>query len=145
MEGAKDRVTIGDLRTRDAGLLDADPLAVWLEFPSGGDGLIPTWAEFIHDLIQTGVAAAAVAVIRGAYKRWQDRGARSPYGFIDLVFAREEWSRTDLAQLLGLNEPETTDLLEAFGFEPTKKDPNLWRVSKDKKRTKLRRKLRREE
>lgn len=41
---------------------------------------------------------------RRGSKRWQERGARSPYAFLDIVVARDEWDRRDLAQLLGLSK-----------------------------------------
>jgi hypothetical protein len=141
-EGAKDRITIADaIRTRDAGLLDADPLGMWLEPPTYGDGIIPDWQNFFEWLAALGTAAQFLAFLRNRYRRWQSRGARTPYALLDLVLARDEWLRGDVGRLLGLNDTEASELLESLGFEPTEVDPNRWTLSRDRNKTYLRRRI----
>jgi hypothetical protein len=145
-EGAKDRITIADaLRTRDAGFLDADPLGMWLEPPTYGDGIIPDWLAFFDWLGAIVGTAQFLAFLKATYKRWQDRGARTPYAFLDLVLARDEWSRRDLRQLLGLNDTEASELLHSLGFECAGEDENRWTVSTDPNRSALRNRILREQ
>jgi hypothetical protein len=68
-----------------------------------------------------------------------------PAARLRTVSTRSEWNRRELGQLLKLNGKGTTDLLETFGFESVDDDEELWRVSTDRKRSKLRRHLRHED
>lgn len=141
-EDARDRVTIADvIRTREAGLFDGDPLGVWLEAPMYGDGFIPDWLDFFEWLAAIGGTAQLVAFLKDRHKRWQARGARTPYAFLDIVLTRDEWNRRDVSQLLGLSGPEASDLLESFGFEPAADDDDRWTLSKDAKRSALRKRI----
>jgi hypothetical protein len=139
-EGAKDRVTIGDLfRARDAGFFDGDPQGVWLEIPMYGDGILRTWLEFLTWVEAIGGLAQLAVFLRAQYKKWESRGSRTPYAFLDLVTARDEWEGRDVQQFLNLNEQEARELLQLFGFENTEGDH--WRMSRDPKRLYFRRQL----
>jgi hypothetical protein len=142
MEGAKDRVTIGDVvRAKQVGLFDGDPLGVWLEKPLGGDGIPPDWTDFFNWLGAIGGAVGLFDLLKSLYTRWQERGARSPYAFLDVVLSREEWNRRDLSQLLGLSAKEATDLLDSFGYDASDIDPEFFRLSPDPERSAIRRKI----
>jgi hypothetical protein len=144
-EGARDRMTLSDLqRAREAGFFTGDPRGVFLDRLMGFDGVIPGWDEFFKWLLEfafLGGVGQFVAFLRRKYKRWQDRGATSPYAFLDIVVARDEWDRRDLSQLLGLNEQEATDLLTSMGFGAAGDDPDRWTPSPDPNISALRRKI----
>jgi hypothetical protein len=44
-------------------------------------------------------------------------GATVPTDFLDLVVPRDEWSRPDLARLLGLPDDDAVGMLSALGYE----------------------------
>jgi hypothetical protein len=60
---------------------------------------------------------------------------------LDLVVARDEWSRRQLGQLLGLTEQEATELLTSMGFEADKADEDVWTPSADPDKSMLRRRI----
>lgn len=62
-----------------------------------------------------------------------------PTDFLDLVVARDDWSRADLARLLGISDDDAVGMLSALGYEPV--DPvgrTRWIASKDSDATALR-------
>jgi len=144
-EGAMERVRFVDLeRARERGFFTGDPYGVFLERPLYGDGVIPGWDEFLTWLLEFAFIAGVqqfMAVMRRRYRQWRDRGARSPYAFLDLVVARDEWNRNDLSTLLGLDEQEAIELLSSLGFEPRDETPDIWVPSPNRDRSELRRKI----
>ena len=144
--GARDRATFADYeRARAAGYTEGDPYGVFLWRPLGGDGIIPTWLDLIQWLEEGAVVGAAawfIAFIRRHVAKWEGRGASVPNDFLDLVVARDEWSRADLARLLGISDDDASGMLAALGYVPV--DPvgqTRWVVSKDSDLTALRRRI----
>jgi hypothetical protein len=145
-EGARNLITFADLqRTRDTGLFEGDPYAIYLEQPMYGDSMIPNWLNLFEWLAAIGGSAQLLSWLKAHYTKWEVRGARTPFAFLDLVLTRQEWVWKDLAQLLDLSEDETLDLLEIFGYEPVDVIRSRWRVSDDPKRLALRRQLLRDQ
>jgi hypothetical protein len=139
-EGAKSRIAIGDvIRAKEADLFDGDPLGLWLERPLTGDGIPPDWSDFFNWLGAVGGVVGLFDLLKSLYTRWQDRGARSPYAFLDIVLSRKQWNRRELRQLLGLSEEEASDLLDSFGYDTSSSDPETFRVSADPNRSDVRR------
>ncbi len=134
-EGAMDQITVADLeRSRRLGFFMGDPHALLLEPPMGFDGVFPGWEDLLAWLMEgvvVGVAAKFITVVRGRFLRWRDRGARTPYAFLDVVLAREEWSGQELGQLLGLNEAEVDDLLGSLGFDVIDQEARRFVLSSD--------------
>jgi hypothetical protein len=143
--GARDRVTLADLeRARQLGFIVGDPFGVWLEIPTSGDGVLWGWDDFIKWLLElaaVGGVKVLVGALRKFYKRWEDRGATTPYAFLDVVLAREEWFGPDLARLLGLNKQEVTDLLTSMGFEEDSARPDRWTPTADPEGSGVRKKI----
>lgn len=145
-EAAKDLVTFADLiRARDAGFLQGDPLGLFLEQPMYGDGILGNWLDLFEWLGAIGGTAKFLAWLKARYSKWEARGARSPFAFLDMVLIRDEWAWKDLARLLGLSESEAIDLLEMFGYEPVDVIRSRWRVSTDPERSALRQRLLRDQ
>jgi hypothetical protein len=145
MWGARDTATFSDFeRARDAGYFEGDPYGVFLERPMYGDGVIPGWEELFEWLAQAAVGGAGtvlVGLLRKHYRRWRERGATTAYAYLDIVLARSEWRRDELARLLGLSAEEGRDLLQSFGFRPEEDDTELWRPSNDPDASELRKKI----
>jgi hypothetical protein len=141
-EGGRHLITIGDLkRAKDQGLFNGDPTGVFLEGPFFGEAP-PGWLDFIDWLSAIGSAvsgaALLIAFIRRRFERWKSRGAVTPFAFLDLVVARDEWNQEHLAKLLGISLAEAADLLTAMGFVAA---GDRWRVAGDPKTSALRRKI----
>lgn len=88
--------------------------------PGGGDGIIPTWLGLIQWLEEgavVGAAAAFIAFIRRHVAQWESRDATVPTDLLDLVVPRDEWSRPDLARLLGIPDDDAVGMLAALGYE----------------------------
>jgi hypothetical protein len=144
--GARERATFADyVRARDANYFEGDPYGVFLARPMYGDGVIPGWEELIRWLEEAavvGMAAWLTSFIRTHFARWRDRGASTPYAFLDIVLAREAWDRADLSQVLGISEREAVDLLTSLGFEPIDQvGRSRWIVSDDPGATALRKRI----
>lgn len=145
MQGAKEDATFEDFeRAREAGYFDGDPYGVFLERPMYGDGIIPGWEEVIGWLAEAAVGATAsvlVALLRKHYRRWRDRGATTPYAYLDIVLARDSWNKGEFARFFGLSGKETTDLLTSLGFRPDDDGSDIWSVSPDPDDSQLRKKI----
>ncbi len=143
-DGARDRVILADIqRTHDAGFFEGDPGGVFLERPMFGEAPLG-WDDFLQWLIEFAFLFGVgefVAFIRRKYEHWRNRGAATPFAFLDIVVAREEWDRQQLSQLLGLTEQEASELLTSMGFEPSQSDPNQWAASDNPETSALRKKI----
>jgi hypothetical protein len=141
-EGGRHLVTIGDIqRAKDEGLFEGDPTAVFLEGPFFGEAP-PGWIDLLDWLSAIGPAVSGVALlvafIRRRYEQWKGRGAVTPFAFLDLVVARDEWKQEHLARLLGVSDQEASDLLTSMGFVPV---GDQWKTTQDPKASGLRRKI----
>jgi hypothetical protein len=145
---APDRVTLAELqRTSDAGLFAFDPNAICVERLVGANGILPGWEEFFGWLSEhTADAIIGVAVVslirrlKQLVPRWQRRGARTPYAFIDVVPVRSQWRLEELAQLLSVDQEEARDLLETLGFV-LNADSGYYEASTDPQVGELRRRI----
>lgn len=72
--------------------------------------------KWLEEFLFLGGVGWFVGFLRKHYPHWKDRGASTPFAFLDLVVAREEWDRRQLSQLLGLSEQEAMELLTSMGF-----------------------------
>lgn len=143
-DGARSRVTIADLQRATAqGFFDGDPTGIFLERPMYGEAP-PGWHEFMSWLADLGgvlsLAAMLLAVVRKAWEHWKSRGAVTPFAFLDLIPAREEWDEHQLSRLLRLSAEETSDLLTSFGYVESQ-DSGRWVVSDDPDRSELRHRI----
>lgn len=144
-EGARHQVTLADLqRARTEGFFEGDPAGVFLERPMYGEAP-PGWLDLIEWLASLGSAvsgvAMLVALLRKRVERWKARGAVTPFAFLDLVPAREKWNEDHLAQLLGIDGDEATDLLTSFGYVRGDENERLWVVSHDPEASALRKRI----
>jgi uncharacterized membrane protein YhaH (DUF805 family) len=143
-EGGRGRVTLMDLeRTRDMGYFAGDPRGIFLERPMTGEG-VPGWEDFLQWLEEfafLGGVAWFVHFVRSHFQRWKDRGASTPFAFLDLVVARDQWDRQQLSQLLGLSEQEARELLMSLGFQPGTETSDKWTASDDPEASALRKKI----
>jgi hypothetical protein len=143
-EGAKGRGTLADLqRTKQFGYFDGDPRGIFLERPMYGEG-VPGWEDllkWLEGFAFLGGVKWFVGFIRQHYPRWRDRGASTPFAFLDLVVARDEWDQRQLSQLLGLSEQAATELLRSMGFEQEAENSDRWKASDDLDASALRRKI----
>ena len=144
-EGARSRVTIADLqRARAEGFFSGDPAGVFLERPMYGEAP-PGWHDLMSWLADVGgvvsLAAMLLAVVRKGWEHWKDRGAVTPFAFLDLVPAREQWEERHLSQLLGLSAEETSDLLTSLGYVKSEDTGEIWVVSDNPDRSELRRRI----
>lgn len=146
-EGVAD-VTVEELRrTHEAGLFKGDPAAICVERMLGANGVLPGWEDFFQWLtnaVGAGLVAAVVtkfsSILRRHSPRWQKRGAKSPYGFLDVVLARDRWNRSEVARLLQIKDQEAHDLLESLGFVLEGTDDS-YRLSQDPRVGELRRRI----
>lgn len=141
-EGARDRMTLADLRrAQESGFYEGDPGGVFLERPMFGEAP-PGWEDFLQWIADfAGVIAAVsafVGFVRRQLERWKSRGANTPFDFLDLVVGRDEWKLDQLCELLRLDANEGSDLLAMLGFEADTDDPNHWRAQSDPGRSTLR-------
>lgn len=143
-QGARSRVKIADLyRAKQEGFFNGDPTGVFLERPMYGEAP-PGWHEFMSWLADVGAASLAamlLAVVRMAWEHWKDRGAITPFAFLDLVPAREQWDERHLSTLLGLSAKATSDLLTSLGYVRSEDASEIWVVSDDPDRSELRRRI----
>lgn len=117
-EGGRHLITIGDIqRAKDEGFFEGDPTGVFLEGPFFGEAP-PGWVDLLNWLsaIGSGVSGIALltAFIRRRYEQWKGRGAVTPFAFLDLIVARDEWKQEHLARLLGVTDQEASDLLTSM-------------------------------
>ena len=146
LEAAKDQVTFADLeRTKESGFFEGDPYGLFVKQFLGGDGGIPLWEDFLNWLAAIVSAGQFVAWLRSKYRNYVERGARTPYAFLDLVTSRDEWRRQDLQRLLDLTYQQAIDLLESMGYESDDVARLKWVKSHDPERSALRRQIRREQ
>jgi hypothetical protein len=144
-EGARSRITLADLqRSRDAGFYEGDPGGIFLERPMFGEAP-PGWEDFLQWISQFASAIGGVigfvALVRKGLDHLRNRGAATPYAYLDIVVGREEWNRDQLRQLLRLDEKEVVELLETLGFVPDPTEPKKWRAQPDPGRSTLRGKI----
>jgi len=148
-------VTVGALiDSADAGALDGDAYKPYLILrPGYGNGILPTWAEFLLMVVALrdtlgiiadaqGSVQAAKSVgawatrllrrIRGVPEvvdknaaHWSDYGG-SPANFTALV-DRQPWDSGVLASLLGTTQPEAETLLAGRGFT-LNRNSGLWQL-----------------
>jgi hypothetical protein len=132
-------ITIGDLqRAKDEGLFDGDPTGMFLEGPFFGEAP-PGWLDLIDWLTTLGpIAVLLIAFVRRRFEKWKNRGAVTPFAFLDLVVARDEWKQEHLARLLGITDQETSDLLGSMGFVQV---DARWKTTEDPTASELRRKI----
>ncbi len=144
-EGAKDRVTFADLvRARDAGYFDGDPFGVWLEAPTGGNGVIPDLLDLFDWLEGLGVAGL-LAVLKGGYERGDaEAHVRRTRSSMWSSFERNGTSRNS-DNFSGWNDERHGDLLDSFGYEPVEGEADTYRVSSDPNRTEIRRRILKEQ
>ncbi len=86
--GARNRVTLADLqRARERGFFRGDPSGIFLERPMFGEAP-PGWHELISWLSDIGgvlgLAALLGSVVKSGWQHWKDRGAVTPFAFLDL-------------------------------------------------------------
>jgi len=144
-DGARSRVKIADLqRARQEGFFHGDPTGIFLERPMYGEAP-PGWHDLMSWLADVGgvisLALMLLAVVRKGWEYWKDRGAVTPFAFLDLVPAREQWDERHLSQLLELSTEETSDLLTSLGYVKLKDAKGVWVVSDDPNRSELRRRI----
>jgi len=144
-EGARSRVTIADLqRAKAEGFFSGDPLGVFLERPMYGEAP-PGWHELISWLADIGgvlsLGRMLLAVVRKMWEHWKDRGAVTPFAFLDLIPARKQWDEQHLRRLLGLSAEEASDLLTSLGYVEPEDGSGIWVVSDDPDRSELRRRI----
>jgi hypothetical protein len=144
-EGARNRVTIADLqRAREQGLFNGDPAGVFLERPMYGEAP-PGWQEFFSWLADLGgvlsLAGMLLAVVRRVWNHWKERGAVTPFAFLDLVLSRDRWDEQHLSRLLSLSDKETADLLTSLGYVKSKEARGVWVTSDDLNQSELRRRV----
>jgi hypothetical protein len=144
-EGARSRVTIADLqRAKAEGFFKGDPTGVFMVSPMGGEAP-PGWHEFMSWLADVGgvvsLATVLLTVVRKAWTHWKDRGAVSPFGFLDVVTVRDQWDERHLARLLRLSSEQTADLLTSLSYVLTNETDGVWVLSDDPDRSGLRRRI----
>jgi hypothetical protein len=146
VEAAKDKVTFADLeRTKEAGYFEGDPYGLFLMRFTGGDGVIPSWEDFLNWLAAIAAAGQVLGWLRSKYRHYMERWARTPYAFLGLVTTRDAWRRQALQELLALTDQEAIDLLESMGYESDDVARLNWVKSHDPERAALRKQIRREQ
>jgi hypothetical protein len=145
-EGARHKITLADLaRARSRGFFNGDPNGIFLEPPQFMGEALPGWIELFHWLENNAagsvLVAGFVALVKRGYGRWRDRGAYTPFAFLDLLTARTEWSQRELEALLGLSPDDARELLKCFGFAQSDDNDDRWLVSADPTSTDLRRRV----
>ena len=146
LEGVK----VADLlRSRDEGVFEGDPLALLVELPTMGDGVLPdSWEDLVRWLIMFGASwqglKSVVEATRGlatlverSRRIWQARHSK-PWAFFPFILARKEWDYGQLSRYLDIPLGVTLDLLGYLGYEQDASQPRLYRQSSDAEKAALR-------